>query len=571
MAVQDDGDTVDLIVVGAGAGGMAAAAVAAAEGLQVRVLEASPWIGGTTAVSGGMVWLPANHHQAEAGLGDSLEAARRYLGVVVPPGGPAAALEQFLTQADRALRYLEQHAGLRLQPVLRYPDYHPDLPGATAGGRVLEPVPFDGRELGDDFARLRAPLPAFTLFGGMMVARADIPHLRRATRSLRSAWHVARLLLRHAVQRLSAPRGTTLVLGNALAARLLLSLRQRGVPVLTGRVVEALLRDAHGRVTGVELRGDDGSPRRLHSRRGVVLATGGLSHDRLLRARFVPPSAGTLTATIGHAGRASGARLAEHIGARLSDSRAQQAFWVPASVQIRPGGRHEVFPHTVTDRGKPGLIAVDRQGRRFANEALSYHAFVRAQLQHGDDALPAWLLCDRRFLWRYGLGAVRPFTRHLGPFLNSDYLRSADSLPALAQQLGLPSEALAETVARYNEGARQGQDPQFGRGGDAYQRHLGDPEHGGPNPCVAPIESAPYYAMAVWPADLGMAAGIVTDEQARVLGPEGTPIGGLWACGNDMQSVMNGAYPGPGITLGPALVFGYIAARDAAAKESLHV
>lgn len=556
----------DLVVVGAGAAGMTAAAVAAAEGLRVLLLEASPLLGGTTAVSGGMVWLPANHKMADAGLADSLEAARTYLAHAVPPGGDATLLEAFLARGDEALRYLEAHTALRLRPVLRYPDYYPALPGATAGGRVLEPLPFDGRELGPDFAALRAPLPEFTLFGGMMIDRADIPHLRRALRSPASARRVATLLLRHARERLRAPRGTTLVLGNALAARLLRSLQQLGVDWRTGTAVQRLLQADDGRVTGVELR-CGGTLCRVGARCGVVLASGGLSHDAALRPRFVPPLAGTLTATVGAPGAGSGARLAQAVGAALSRSSQQQAFWVPASVVPRADGSSGVFPHTVTDRGKPGLIAVDRQGQRFVNEALSYHEFVRGQLRRGAQAVPAWLVCDRRFLWRYGLGAVRPFTLAPGRHVASGYLKRARTLPALGQLLDLPAQAFAETVAVWNADARRGVDTRFGRGADIYQRHLGDADHG-PNPCVAPIETPPFYAVAVQPADLGMAAGLVTDEHARVLRGDGRPIPGLYACGNDMQSVMNGAYPGPGITLGPALVFGYLAARHAAASAA---
>jgi len=540
---------------------MTAAAVAAAEGLRVLLVEASPLVGGTTAISGGMVWLPANHKMAEAGLADSLDDARRYLAQVVPPGGDGTLLETFLARGDEALRYLEAHTAVRLRPVLRYPDYYPALHGATAGGRVLEPVPFDGRTLGPAFASLRAPLPEFTLFGGMMVDRADIPHLRRATRSPASAWRVAKLLLRHARERLAAPRGTTLVLGNALAARLYRSLLDLGVELRLGTAVERLLQDDDGRVTGVELR-DEGARVRLFARRGVVLASGGLSHDAALRPRFVPALAGTLTATVGSATVGSGARLAQAAGAALSRSSQQQAFWVPASVVPRADGSTAVFPHTVTDRGKPGLIAVDQQGQRFVNEALSYHEFVRGQLRRGPPAVPAWLVCDRRFLWRYGLGAVRPFTRALGRPLASGYLKRAESLRALAALLGLPAATFAETIAVWNTDARRGLDTRFGRGGDIYQRHLGDADHQ-PNPCVAPIETPPFYAVAVQPADLGMAAGLVTDEHARVLQDDGQAIPGLYACGNDMQSVMNGAYPGPGITLGPALVFGYVAARHA--------
>lgn len=551
----------DIVVIGAGAAGLAAACVAAAEGQRVLLVEHAPFVGGTTALSGGMVWVPGNHHMAEAGRPDSLDAVRQYLAATVPNDDDAAPLEAFVTRGDEALRYLEAHTALRLRPVLRYPDYYPDRPGATPGGRVLEPMPFDGRTLGPWFARLRPPLPEFTLFGGMMVHRSDIPHLRRAARSPVSAWRVARLLARHALERLRAPRGTTLHLGNALVGWLLRSGLALGVEVRTGTSVSRLSHEAD-RVTGVEVE-QAGARHVVTARRAVILATGGLSSDAALRARHLPAAAGGLTATVPSGAAQGGAALALAVGAQLSRSGTRQALWVPASTFTRRDGSQGVFPHTVTDRGKPGLIAVDQQGRRFVNEALSYHEFVLGQLRAGPRAMPAYLVCDRHFLWRYGLGCIRPFARTVAAEVASGYLRQAPTLAGLAAALGLPPADFEATVATFNADARRGIDPQFGRGGDIYQHHLGDADHG-PNPCVAPIEAPPFFAVAVMPADLGMAAGLVTDADARVLDAAGQPIGGLYACGNDMQSVMNGAYPGPGITLGPALVFGYLAGRHAA-------
>ncbi len=556
-------DAFDIVVVGAGAAGLTAAAVAAAAGQRVLLLEHTPYVGGTSAISGGMVWVPVNHWTADAGQPDSLDAARSYLRHTVPPDDDdGAVLDAFVTQGDAALRHLEAHTALRLRPVIPYPDYYPDLPGATAGGRVLEALPFDGRSLGAEFARLRAPPPEFTLFGGMMVHRSDLPHLRRATRSPRAAWHTARLLARHARERLHAPRGTTLQLGNALVGWLFKSALERGVTVRTGARVVRLLRE-QGRVNGVVVAGDDGAAQRVIARKAVVLASGGVSHDTALRMRHVPAALGALSATVDPGAATSGAALALEAGAVLGRGSERQGLWVPVSTFVRRDGSRGVFPHTVTDRGKPGVIAVDPRGRRFVNEALSYHEFVKAQL--AADAVPAYLVCDRRFLWRYGLGCVKPFALSLAHWVGSGYLRRGATIGDLAAALGVPAAALQDAAARFNEGARRGVDAQFNRGGDIYQRHLGDRDHQ-PNPCVAPIEHAPFYAVEVRPADLGMAAGLVTDASARVLDADRRPIAGLYACGNDMQSVMNGAYPGPGITLGPALVFGVIAARAAAGK-----
>lgn len=558
-------ETFDVVVVGAGAAGLTAAAIAAAEGCSVLLLEQADVVGGTTAISGGMVWLPANHKAAAEGRADSVEAARTYLEQTVP-GDDRARLEAFLAHADAALRDLEARTVLRLRPVPTYPDYYPDLPGATAGGRVLEPVPFDARALGAAFALLRDPLPEFMLFGGMMISRQDIPHLRRVAKSPRSALHVAKLLLRYGWQRLRWRRGTTLYLGNALVARLLRSALDLGVTVRTGIAVEWLAADATGRVVTVRTLDVAGRQHTIAARRGVVLATGGLSRDVELRGRYVPDSAGTLSATVDGGAAPRGARLAHALGARLSPPTREGAFWVPASTFTRADGSAGVFPHTVTDRAKPGLIAVDGDGRRFVNEAVSYHEFVRAQFAHANSAIPAWLVCDSRFLWKYGLGKIRPFALSVAADVASGYLKRADSVAGLASQIGVPPDGLAATIAEFNRHAAAGEDPAFGRGSNVYQRSLGDADHK-PNPCVAPLVAPPFYAVAVRPADLGMSAGIVTDAQARVLGADGAPIPGLYACGNDMASIMEGAYPGPGITLGPALTFGWLAGRAVAGKR----
>jgi glycine/D-amino acid oxidase-like deaminating enzyme len=547
----------DVIVVGAGAGGMTAAAVAAAEGASVLVVEKTALIGGTTAWSGGMVWIPANAHMPGAGLADTPDNARQYLASTVPESANAELRDIFLQRGPEAIAYLEANTELRFQPVKLYPDYYPDLPGATAGGRVLEPVVFDGATLGGHFSRLKPPLPEFTLFGGMMVNRLDIPHLRNVGRSFKSTLRSLQLVSRYVWQRLHWPRGTTLHLGNALAARLYASLLAKGVEILFGASVDGLVVE-DGRVAGLQLAGSSAT---LAARRGVVLATGGFSHDLELRQKLFPPAAGLISAT-NPAGRGDGLRLATAVDADLATDVADAAYWVPASVFRRDDGSQGVFPHTVTDRAKPGVIAVNVRGQRFVNEALSYHEFVRAMLRDANAGPDAsfHLICDSRFLWTYGIGRIKPFTRRLAPYLQSGELKQAASIVALAREIGLEASALVATVDRYNEAARHGLDPQFGRGGTIYQRTLGDAGHK-PNPCVAPIERAPFYALRIFPADLGTAIGLKIDGEARVLRNDGSVIAGLCACGNDMASIMNGNYPGPGITLGPALTFGYIAGK----------
>ena len=552
----------DVIVIGAGAGGMTAAAVAAAEGLSVLLVEKTEFVGGTTAWSGGMVWIPVNPAMKQAGIADSLSAAASYLAATVPETENADLRKTFLARGPEAIEYLDAHTEVRLQPVKTYPDYYPERPGATAGGRVLEPVSFDGAGLGANFARLRPPLPEFTVLGGMMVHRSDIPHLRKFGRSLRSTLRALGLISRHALQRLGAPRGTTLHLGNALAARLYASLLKRNVEILFGADVEELLIEGDA-VNGVRIKNTSGT-RPIVARRGVVLATGGFSHDAKLRAQFFPGGAGPVSAAA-PAGTGDGLHVAISAGAGMNTRVTNAAYWVPASLFTRADGSQGVFPHTVTDRAKPGVIAVNASGQRFVNEAVSYHEFVLAMLRDGNGAADCafHLICDRRFLWNYGLGRIRPFTLRLQRYISSGELIEGRSIEALADSIGVESSALSTTVKRYNAGAFAGRDPEFSRGSNIYQRHLGDPSHS-PNACVAPIEGPPFYALRIHPADLGTAVGLRTDCHARVLRKDGIVIPGLYACGNDMGSIMNGNYPGPGITLGPALTFGYIAGRHLA-------
>ena len=555
-------ETYDVIVIGAGAGGMTAAAVAAAEGLRVLVIEKTAFVGGTTAWSGGMVWIPANPRMKEAGLSDSITDAVLYLSSTVPEPANAGLRAAFLARGPEAIAYLEAKTEVRLQPVKAYPDYYPERLGATPGGRVLEPVAYDGTRLGKGFARLRPPLPEFTLFGGMMVNRLDIPHLRRVGKSLRSTLRAVRLVSEYALQRLRSPRGTTLHLGNALAARLYASLLARRVEILFSADVEDLSVQGD-RVSGVVIR-HGARDRLIAARRGVVLATGGFSHDAALRKRFFPAAAGSVSATT-TSGTGDGLRFATAAGAALSTDAASPAYWVPASLFRRTDGSRGVFPHTVTDRAKPGVIAVNAAGQRFVNEAMSYHEFVLAMLRdgNGEPERPFYLICDRQFLRSYGLGRIKPFTRNVRRYVASGELIEAPDIERLAAKIGIKPSALGATIASYNADAREGRDPEFGRGSTVYQRHLGDAAHK-PNPCVAPIVRAPFFAMRIYPADLGTAIGMKVDAQARVLREDGTPIAGLYACGNDMASIMNGNYPGPGITLGPALTFGYIAGRHLA-------
>ena len=553
----------DLLVVGAGAGGMTAALVAAVLGLDVLLVEKTAVVGGTTALSAGSVWIPNSQHSAPGS--DHTDNTLRYLRAAIGNRLRVALTDAFLAAGPPMVRFLEQHSAVAFRAYPYHPDYLADLPGATLSGRVLETLPFDARVLGRDFARLRPPLPEFTLLGGLMVDRADVAHLLGATRSVASLRHSARLLLRYGTDRLRHSRGTRLVMGNALAGRLFYSLLQRGVPVRTATSVSELTL-MNGRVIGATLDSPDGIAT-VRSRFGVVLATGGFSRHPELRRRLLPEPLCEHSPLVESA-TGDGVMLGQQAGGHLGSDHANNSFWAPVSIRARADGSTAVFPHFVLDRGKPGLIAVDSKGRRFVNEATTYQRFAEAMYaEHAiTPTIPCFFLCDDRFIAKYGLGMVRPRRSNLRRAVADGYLVRAGTLAELAQALGIDPTTLEETVARHNEFAASGVDLDFGKGSDAYQRNLGDPGHA-PNPCVGPIRAPPFYAIKVYPGDIGASCGLVTNEAAQVMRPDGTAIEGLYACGNDMDSLMAGIYPAPGVTLGPAMTFGYLAARHAAARR----
>ena len=442
------------------------------------------------------------------------------------------------------------------------PDFHPS-PGAANGGRSVTAHPYDGRLLGDWLHRLRPPLETISLGGMGIAGGADMAHFFNATRSPRSALYAARRLLRHGWQRLRAGRGQHLVNGNALVARLLRSALDAGVRFQLNAPVVRLLQGPPG-VSGAVLRSDSGE---IHVEAGaVVLACGGFPHDRQRLAQVVPHAA----EGYGHFSAAppdnqgEGIRLGESVGGQFDTSLRHPLAWAPVSRVTLASGQQLMFPHLV-ERAKPGVIAVLPNGKRFVNEADSYHDFIAALLAAtpAGDTPQAWLLADRRALRRYGLGHARPFPFTPTAWLRTGYLQSAPTLDALAEKCGIDRTALGATVARFNGFAHQGRDDDFQRGASAYNCAQGDARHQ-PNPTLGALEHAPYYAVRILPGSLGSFSGLKTDEQARVLNAEQRPIPGLFAVGNDMSSVMQGFYPSGGITLGPAMTFGYLVGKKLA-------
>jgi succinate dehydrogenase/fumarate reductase flavoprotein subunit len=554
----------DVVVLGAGTAGLTAAIVSAIEGQRTLLIEKSDQIGGTSALSSGSAWIPNNSYQRRSGITGDAKAALEYLDALVGDRSDRKLREVFIAAGPDMLAYLEQHIDLRWLMYDVQPDYDQGLSGATTGGRALMPLPFDGRTLGKDFDRLRGPIPEFMLFGGMMITRGEAARLLRIGRNLDSFLLGAKLCGRYILDRMRYKRGTRLVLGNALVAHLFKNLRDRQTTIWYNAKTTRLI-SQNGRACGLVVQ-RNGTEVCVRANHGIVLAGGGFPASPELRERYFPkPVARYTSAYEGCTGDTL--RLAQEIGASLGSLGEDNALWFPGSIATRKDGSTAVYPHIVLDRAKPGLIAVNSAGRRFSDEASSYHEFVRAMYRSNRDipSIPAWLICDRRFVWKYGIGMISPLTPFLKPFVKRGYLRVADSVEELARRIGVDAGGLVETVRTHNEFARTGDDIDFGKGNNAYDRAYGDPEHL-PNPCLGPINRSPYCAVAVLPTPLGTSLGLLTNAQAQVLESSGQPIAGLYACGNDMQNIFGGEYPGPGAQIGVGMAFAYIAVKHAVGR-----
>ncbi|MEO8667829.1 MAG: FAD-dependent oxidoreductase [Bauldia sp.] len=558
----------DVLVVGSGAAGLAAATVAARLGLKVILVEKDRFVGGTTALSGGFLWLPGNPVSRRVGVGDSIDAARTYLRHEAGNHFNAESIDAFLGTISEAVTFYETKTALAFDAAPEFSDYHPEAPGGMAGGRSIIARPFEGTGLGAEIGRLRPPLPELKFAGMTIGTGPDLKHFANATRSPRSALHVAKRFARHLTDLLVHGRDMRLTNGAALAARLFRSALDAGVEVRTDAGVRTLIVE-NGAVRGATV-GSTTGDMEIVCRRGVVLATGGVPQDEELRKVLFPHErAGTghlSPAPLSNTG--DGMKLAGSAGGAAVMDLPNAAAWVPVSRVPRRDGGFGLFPHFI-DRGKPGLIAVKPNGRRFANEANSYHDFIQGLFaaQEPGDRFNAFLVVDRRFLRNFGLGYVKPFPVPYGAHLRSGYLKSGRTLAELSAKAGIDADALEKTVATYNRACAAGVDTEFGKGSTAYNRFYGDARYR-PNPCLAPIETPPFFTVEIGVGDLGTFDGIRTNRHAQVLGADGTPIAGLYAVGNDAASIAGGNYPGGGITLGPAIVFAYLAARHLAGETT---
>jgi len=557
----------DVLVVGSGAGGMSTAITARKCGLDVIIIEKDVYFGGTTAFSGGVLWIPGNRHARDAGVTDSREAARTYLKNETGNHFDDAAIDAFLDAGPLMLDFFETETEAKFV-LSAYPDYHPDVEGGARLGRSVTAAPYDARALGEEIRRLRPPLETITFIGMMFNSSNDeLKHFFRVTSSLSSALYVARRLASHLWDLARYRRGVKITSGNALAARLARTVFDLGIPLLTATPAQRLI-SRNGAIAGAVV-SDARGEYEITARHAVVLASGGFPHDEARIARAYPHLArgGEHLSPTPAANTGDGIRMAEEEGGSCDIRFPNAAAWMPVS-RVPLGNRAGVFPHLV-DRYKPGVIAVNRQGRRFTNESESYHDVGAAMIADGTGAqeTAAWLICDHATIRRYGLGYAKPAPVPLGPFVRNGYLKRGATLRELAAATGLDAEGLEATVRDYNEGAVDGIDRAFKRGSTAFNRYLGDPEHK-PNPNVAPIGAGPYYALKIIMGDLGTFDALTTDVVGRVLRQDGSAIAGLYAVGNDRASIMGGNYPGAGITLGPIMTFGYITGRHLAGRQA---
>jgi succinate dehydrogenase/fumarate reductase flavoprotein subunit len=544
----------DLIVIGSGAAGLATAITAKKRGLDVVVIEKEPVFGGTTALSGGVLWIPLGPHGRQQNPADTREAVRRYMMEETGAFYDEAAVEAFIDNGPKMVQFFERETAMQFVPTL-YPDYHPDVAGGVDIGRSILAKPFDIRELGADMARLKPPLKTITFIGMMFnSSNADLKHFFQVTKSLTSFLYVAKRLATHIKELALYRRGIAVTSGNALAARLAKSALDLGIPILTSTPAQGIEMDGE-RAVGV--RTGLGT---LRARHGVVLACGGFPHDvkRLAQAYpHVKRGHQHLSPTpVSNTG--DGVNMAEQLGAVVDIRFKDAAAWMPVSRVDYGQGEIGVFPHLL-DRYKPGIIGVLSNGKRFTNESNSYHdvgaAMVRAC--EGQKETAMWLVCDKATLAKYGIGFVKPAPMPIGKFLRNGYLVKGNTLAELAKNCGIDPAGLEQTVREYNVGAVKGEDPAYGRGRTSFNRYLADPANQ-PNPCVAPVQAGPFFAVKVIMGDLGTFDGIQTSVVGEVLRRDGRPIAGLYAVGNDRASIMGGNYPGAGITHGPNMTFGYV-------------
>lgn len=552
MHGSDVDEAFDLVIVGSGGGAMCAAVTACSMGLKPIILEKTPLLGGTTAKSGGILWIPNNRFMREDGIEDSTEKAMRYLDAVVgdhndTPGATHERRLAYVTQAPRMIDFLVEQ-GIKLGRHPFWPDYYDDLPGGVPEGRTVYAELFDAGELGEARKLLR---PNFVPVPVKPREMWDLP-LYRTTMAGKKA--MAKVALRMAAAKVTGRKWANN--GAALQGRMLKRALDLGVEVRVNAGVERLVADASGRIVAVAAT-IEGAARTIGARHGVLINAGGFAHNQRMRDLYQPGTCSEWSATCeGDTGEMI-EEMMRH-GAAI----AQMEEMVGNQATMPPGATEPAL--VVTELTKPHAIVVDSSGQRYTNESQSYMAFCQAMLarDHEVPAVPSWMVFDSRFMAKYIVAGTLPGTKKPKAWFDEGFLVKADTISGLAQACGLDPGRLSATVERFNGFVRQGVDPDFGRGEREYDRFVGDKAHK-PSATLGTLEVGPFYAYRLVPGDVGTYGGVVTDVNARVLREDGTPIAGLYATGTSTASVMGRAYPGAGASVGPSFVWGYVAARHA--------
>lgn len=548
---------VDTLVVGSGAGGLLSALVAADNHADVLVIEKEAQWGGTSATSGAGIWIPNSDQARAAGFEDDVDDAFKYVRALSKENVPDANIRAFVENASPMLRWVTNNTEISYQ-AFPYPDYHAENPGGSPTGyRTHMPLPIDGKKLGKDVENLRFASPAASLFGYLNW------HFDETYIILFRApgwwWHLTKSLARYWFDwpfRFKSRKDRRLTLGNALLGGLRLAINEKKVPLWLESPLEELITEK-GKVTGAIVR-HEGKSLRIRAKKGIVLAAGGFDKNQMMRDENAPlyRNATYSGGTGGNTG--DSIRAGTAIGA---DTLNMQSAWAAPVFYVPGEDRGRLC---TIERALPGCMMVNQKGERYLNEAASYHIvgqqMARRAAEHGD-ANPTWFVFDHKYRHNYPVGPLYPIMpdwMQRGEVRG--ILKKGRTIEELAVNMGVPVDTLASTVARFNEHAVKGEDPDFQRGEAAYDKMYGDPRVG-PNPCLAPLAKGPFYAMPIYPGDIGTNGGLLTDDKARVLDAKGKPISGLYAVGNNAASAMGESYPGAGVTIGPAMTFGYIAAR----------
>jgi 3-oxosteroid 1-dehydrogenase len=562
---SQDSFNVDFLVVGSGAGALTGAIRAHDLGLNTLVVEKSGFYGGTSAMSGGSVWIPNNHQMAGVGVSDSEEEALTYLSAITKGEVEVSRLQVFIRKGAEMLKYLEYRGDLKCKALPQYCDYYPDVPGAKPGARTLEASRFNTLKLGRDLRRLRPPHPACVTFGLICSTALDAYH------SVRGDWRIYRhIAVEMAIYcltfplRIVSPRSTRVTLGNALVAPLRLALKKRGVPLwLNSPAIELLVEN--NRVTGAIVE-RDGKRITVHAKRGVLLGTGGFENNPVLRQRYLPKPTSTNWSAANKHNTGDALRMTEVLQPQLALM--DEAWWSPATLVPGSAPAHAL----VFEKCMPHSLFVNSRGERFTNEAAPYIDVVNGMyanhIEGERSAAQCWMILDARYRRQTAIaGVIYPSSMMPDSLIPARYwntlIYKGDTLSALAHQIGVDAQNLQSTVMRFNRFAQKGVDEDFGRGSNACDNYYSSPACK-PNPNLGALETMPYYAVRIVAGDIGTKGGLLTDADARVLHRSGDVIEGLYACGNCSAAVMGRSYAGAGSTLGPAMTFGFVAAETAA-------